>query len=751
MTPADRADFKKRYGLEMPKRLDPKRLTEPAMNKLAVWRMDTYTELLRTMHARAQKLSPGALTYAVTAPSQYQVAAYNDLEKMSEFLGTTNSDLYSASYNFVRAGMQHIRGAQGNRRPVLSTSGCLVARRAIRANIVAHLMNGANALWPYTVQHRRSMAQGVEETVPYLRMLRDTPLGRALARSRLVRYAAVLNERAAFLDDIRRGALAGDITVCQARVRRRGSMRNIPLDAVYASHLADEIADYRVLIVPSGRKMSDASAKTIARWVRGGGRLIVEGESIRTPAFASLASVRPGSDNAQPQGAVNGLGGALAGREFSTASALVPVTPGKAQVLAKAGDSPVVTRAAAGKGAVVFVALLDAPNELIEPLVREMGGPLPCELDAASNGSVRLSAATDGRTTTVMLYNEHFADARDVTVALRDIAPAGRRLALNVSDGTQMEVADTLSLRLGPGRAAFVILLPPEQAKGLPKPGPALGPPAYAPSAGMEFLRLEARKKAVRRRARKAGTVYVAVFNNLVPAALRKSPPDYGETAIRGALVSEPGVEAEFIENLAPETLASYDVLVMPNMQTRGTNWPRGWEPHVRQFVANGGGALLVHHCVGFGEFSGAAFPEIGSGPTYVKVRGMKVVAEHPVVNAASVKAAFPREVNDPAFLARFKALELPVGATFQSGFPDYVKIAPGPQGQVIVKSLPVGGAGDDPALVAGRVGKGRVVLSGMNLGCRCLRTEGGWKVDEVLSPPERSILVNSIFWLAGR
>ena len=744
----DKEHFRKTYGHEMPEQWDPSKLgDDPAMAELSIWRMDMYTRLLRAMHDRAQELSPGALTYVVTAPGQYEIQSYNDLEKMTEFLGTANSDLYSTSHDYVRWGMQHIRGSQGNFRPVLSTPGGLIGARGFRSCLSYHLMNGANAVWHYTVQHRRSKAESVYATVPIFELIRDTPLGGALARGRLVRYAAVLHERSSFLDCIREGDINRNLTALQVRVKNRGAMRNVPIDVLFASHLAEELPGYRVLVVPSGRKMSPESAQTIMDWVRQGGRVIFEGEAI--PGLPEPYDVTAF------KGPVTGQAAPFLGRTYSTSSQRVPLDAGDSRVLASAAGDPVVTMSDAGRGAVVNLALLDGPNDLVETLVRTLGGPLPYEPDEKSGAMVRLSVSTTGADSVLMLFNEHFNEAQDVMVKLRDAAlpaTAGPRVAVNVSAGTRELFTDSLEVRVPPTQPVFVLLTAEAGAIDIAQAGDALGAPAYAPEGGMSFLKLKPKKRAAgKKRVRKPNTVYAAVFNAADPPA-GKRPPDYGETAILNALAAEKGVEAAFLDDLGSLLSQDVDVLVMPNMQNKGSNWPtpEDWRA-VREFVTVGGGVLLVHSTVGFADFSPVLFPEIGGGPDYVKVRGMKVVQDHPVVNAASVKASFPTEVNDPAFLARFRALELPVDTEFQSGFPDYVRIEPGPSGKVLVKSMVESGAGDDPTVVAGSVGRGRVVLSGMDLGVHCVHTVHGWEVRDEISPQERAILVNAVFWLAGR
>ena len=61
-------------------------------------------------------------------------------------------------------------------------------------------------------------------------------------------------------------------------------------------------------------------------------------------------------------------------------------------------------------------------------------------------------------------------------------------------------------------------------------------------------------------------------------------------------------------------------------------------------------------------------------------------------------------------------------------------------------------GLGDDPVVVVGRVGQGKVVLSGMTIGYKLHRRDAEWvgPADE-LAPGEMKVLVNSVYWLAER
>jgi len=743
-----KADFKRKTGLALPEKLDVSTLPDEATNQAVLWRMDLLTELVREMDAIVKAARADALTFVCTAPTQmsHEIGTLNDLETWSAFIGTTASDLYSTDFAAVRFGLQFIRGAQGNRKPVLGIHGATFTARDLYVNLGAHLMNGANALWFFSLGWHRF---GRDVQAPVIReyeILRETGLGGFLAKARPLRYAAVLCERASLLAGIRRGELRNSRALYHDYVEKQASLRNVPVDILFAGRLAEELPGYRVLVVPSGRDVSASSAAAVERWVRTGGRVIVEGESLLTPALASLCGVSVSAEAGSPAEQVEGRAGPLAGAAFAVNTRWRPLTSAGASVLAVApSGAPVVTTHKAGEGVAVAIGLVDVPHDLTRRLAVSLGGTLPVELDAASHPDVRLATLSDGRRTAVGLFNEHFSDARAAVVTLNDVAPAGKRTAVNLHHGTQQPVAETLQVRLPAKTWNFVLVEPASQAPAVPPPGTFTQAPAYAGRAGMDFLKLTEEKPAAKRK-KVPGFIYVGVVKN---RSSSRKPVDYGGEAILRGLRDQKGLAAEFATDLSPETISFYDVLIVPNMVRPGPNLGTAWEKHVREFVLAGGGALLVHHSAGYKDTASPLFPEVATAGTYIPVRGMKVVADHPVVNARALEEAFPTERNDPAFAAGIARHKLAVGRTFNSGFPDYIRLVPGPAGAVVVRSLRSGDLGGDPTLVAGAAGQGRVVLSGMDIGAKCDKQGGRWVVAESLSPEEESVLLNAVFWLA--
>ena len=184
----------------------------------------------------------------------------------------------------------------------------------------------------------------------------------------------------------------------------------------------------------------------------------------------------------------------------------------------------------------------------------------------------------------------------------------------------------------------------------------------------------------------------------------------FGEQGILKALARVKALRADVIKALDQLTLATLDVLVLPDVHDVG-NAPAGWREAIRDFVVAGGGVLLTHDSAGVKPEE--LFPEAVLGTTRHVSRAIKPVLDHPV--AAGV---------------------LP----FVCRFGDHRVLRPGPAAQVLLR-----GGGDQCAGVIASVGKGGVVHIGAAIGLDEAAQEGEPNEDEA------RLLVNAVLWLAGR
>jgi hypothetical protein len=135
------------------------------------------------------------------------------------------------------------------------------------------------------------------------------------------------------------------------------------------------------------------------------------------------------------------------------------------------------------------------------------------------------------------------------------------------------------------------------------------------------------------------------------------------------------------LHHLRPDHLATAEVLVLSQAHDVEELSPAAVQA-VRQWVASGGVLILTHDAVG-ARWHPRMFPEVGVGADFSRDRDLLVM-----------KAIGEFKVED--------ALE--------HAYDDHVRIAPAPAAEVLLREATEKGA---PVLVAGPVGKGRVILYG--------------------------------------
>jgi len=747
-----RTAFEERYGMPMPEKLDFARLADPAMHNWMLYKMEVINDLIRDMTAAVREQVPDAFVFHVTSPNNhFRLEGYHDLETQSQWVTTTNSDLYSTGVDHTRYMLAYIRGAQGNDRPVFTVNGCLYDADDVALNLRQHLMYGSNALWYFDLTFSRMYPEAAGANYEGFRMLRDTGLGQVLAQARPVRHTAVLRSRAGWMACLKRGEKSGRLLDYERRIQDRVLMHNVPTEILFSSHLTpDALGDYKVLIVPSEPVIEPEVADTIAQWVQQGGRVIVEGEAARNETLARLCGVTVG-DRAEGPADLSGSG-PLAGADAQISSAYLQVASTEGEAVGTVGDSPAVSIAERGQGRACYVSLLDAPTELVRELVLDLGGPPPISVPEEASRDIEVSALSDGARTVVMVYNSHVNEPRTVDLTLNDLPVADGARVIEVEAGRVSDLDGALHAEVAPGHVGIYLLASPEQyAMSEVAERPPVAPVHLSMHPGTEFLRLEPEPERDADLPKKdSEKIYVAVLRNL------RSPLegcDLGATAMVAALSQRDDVVVEYVEDIDADALSRYEALIVPNMGTGNPapNLSDGWEAEVREFVERGGGALLIHHATGFMPVSHPVFPEIAEAPDYVPITAMQVAADHPVATGQALRDRYPEKAENPAFAVYFEETAMSAGDAFQSGFADYIKLKPGPDGTAVVVSQREGNAGGDATVVAGQVGAGRVVLSGINIGCHTVPGDEGFDYVEELNDAENALLINSVYWLAAQ
>ena len=141
----------------------------------------------------------------------------------------------------------------------------------------------------------------------------------------------------------------------------------------------------------------------------------------------------------------------------------------------------------------------------------------------------------------------------------------------------------------------------------------------------------------------------------------------------------------------------------------------------IRKYVKEGGGVLLTHDAVGYRAHK-IAFPEIGKGITNPKLDLVKVIEEHPITYG------------------------LKKGEIFIHSYADHIALEKASLGKVLIEDKR-----GYPVVIAGRLGKGKVVLNGMITGYASKKRGNFAGEEKKPEGGELKVLVNAVGWLGSK
>jgi len=192
----------------------------------------------------------------------------------------------------------------------------------------------------------------------------------------------------------------------------------------------------------------------------------------------------------------------------------------------------------------------------------------------------------------------------------------------------------------------------------------------------------------------------------------------FGAAALIGAISRHEAFNCFSLPRLDREALGKSDVVVIS--KTAANVYFKHASELLRSWVEGGGRLLLCFDAIGYRGHP-PLFPELGKGRTNPKGDVVRIAGEHPVTGG-------------------FKT-----GDEFIHAYTDHVQIEKGEQGAVLVTDEK-----GEPVVMAGEIGKGKVVLNGMIPGYASI--ERGEYAGREKEPEggELSILLNAIQWLGS-
>jgi hypothetical protein len=746
--------FKKKYGMDPVFKVDPDKLSEPDQHNTVLFQMDVYTETLKAMADAARANDKNIYIGDQVNPSsmtRLQRGAPHDWERHSDFLNTISMDLYNAPRSQFKYYVKLMRSMFDNKGPIMMYQGCTTPAKAIIANQNYPLMWGIDAMFLYRPRGFIDF-DFMNEVKRNYQYLDYTGIGDMLTAYWPLKRVALFRDRAGMINDIKEGRWSNRGSVYDSRIQNMTYLKNLQTDIVMSKYFKSEtLKDYPILLVTSDPVISDKFAETIKEYVENGGCAILEGETLKNPVLQKLAGLKSSGDKSEFNGRLEGA------NAFTFAGEMVKIENDGAKVLYSFSDgSPILLEKDLGKGHIYAVPPLlssktDAQKDIAEfyKALFDIISPQVLQVCGKDGECVDSGIMTDGQNYVLSVFNQSFEDK---CVEFKWQGEAPPEIIVDFSNGSIIKFSGKMKIEIPRGQIKHyflgtegVINLP--QISELPRNNDISF--SHEPDSGIASLKMPDKEKTITKLPEKVkGCSYIAVLtDNENPS---KDAPISGDNAIYNSLRGRDGLKVELINDISPELLSYYDAVVIPNIGCGKANLPRAltgkdWEGILREYVKNGGSVLINHRGIGYTPCKYPPFPEVGVNAIadICKVRDMELVSKHPVANGECWKKRFPAKAKNPAFQEEMDYFTLKPGDSFRIGSGDYIPIKPSAEAEVIVKSKLINGKGGDPVVVAGKLGKGKVVLCGMSL---------GWNDGkEEMNKTEEKILINSAYWMTEK
>ena len=539
---AERADFRNRYGADMPNdarakgtdeldellaaestegflkapRLAPTLLTELACtnlndpSQLAMFRMkiDANNLFMGDAARTARQANSNILVTTVTSPRNLGIpgedSAFADFETLAESFSTVCLDLYSNDGGWLNGMIKYARGAQGNRRPLFIISGYAGwdDRAMVELNQHLQVMYGANGLCYFAFDRLCSPWPLLGATDAFT-FFDYTGLGDFAARAWPLEFVGVLRDRDEFFASLARGETCNTIGTGSLYEQSIYQMTEglamgfaIPVNVIAATHLEAELrAPYKLIVVPNNPTLSDANAALLRGFMEAGGHLIVEGETIRNAAMAALAGVRPAGKARTGDLKLTGITAPLEDWSATLNGACQPVElqPGTAVLATLADSQPAITLAAVGKGKAVYIAPRIGPHAKSESLhtglrriAQQLIGYVPVTIEPNVAWTTVL---TDGERYCIGAFNCSGRRRDGLSMTLRGFPPALNTLtSLRTGETYPVTQGKAGGFSLLPGQPDYFMLAPSANRPATRLPTAA--PIGESRKPGMDFLDL---------------------------------------------------------------------------------------------------------------------------------------------------------------------------------------------------------------------------------------------------------------------
>lgn len=751
--------FKDKYGMDYTEKFDYNKLKSPEMYNNTFYKSEIITSLVKALSHAVKETNPKSNILTVSAPALNFFSlenGYHDLEAQADYLNCVGADYYTTDLDALMFAHKFCRGATGNNKPLWTWVGWSHFAEGVndpdyfRKQTYFHILTGANnSTFAGIALSEPDLPQTALVMKKVTRLFDYTGLGKLIAESKPYKFMAVFRDRDAFFDSVKNGECKGkyQLTDYDKRVAQAVQTPNIPSDIITAKFFTlKNLAEYKILVIPDSRVLSENIIRVIKEYVANGGIAIIQGASVEK-FYNKAMKVTSDPEMLEVKWNIPEAKEHLNNNEVVDST--VELANGSAEILAQSSKGKVlINRAKYGKGEIICYATRNKFPGL--KYVIQTVGNTPLTIADGLRSNLFMKNGGSGEFI-LGVCNPSLQETYSGSVNLNFLK--GKKIkVVSVMDGEELEINnDSCKLTIPPDQVYFYILTQNDKM-GIPEHGRSIGQSqfsAYSSEEGMKFL-YQKKTSAVNTaslnsKLKDPKLRYVGIFN--LGGATNLS----GYKGINEALKAyEKYITTSYISNLDIDTLEYFDAVVIPTVPfSPNAQIGRSFIENLRDYVKNGGGVMLIHNSIGpRGALSSAVFPEIGSISSRSVLRNIKVTEEHPIISGKDFKKFCGWATYDPSLNVLFQKAQIAKGDIIRSAYNDHMEIAPGKDGSIIGRSLTEKGENYTPAIVAGTFGKGKVVLSGLGLGFSS--ADQNKTIEKAPVDGELALLVNSIFWLAN-
>ena len=654
---------------------------------------------------------------------------YVDIENKAPFIDTLQTEIVvkmTPNLTDIKYGTRYPLGVFGNDGRAIQHHFYYYSPHESYATgtMALPLMFGVKSFCSESISNRMNNSELVEITADFYRFIDRTDLKKIAAKTAPFKFAGILRDRDAFKNDIIKcnfKTLPDKMSAYESSCKEISSLKNIPFDIIDNRFCTlPELEKYKLIVIPSDPVLSDNLASEIVKYVKNGGCLITENETVRNGILAEALGVRLEKDSVNSSHSVNIKGGSEIANKFSSA---VEVSKVCARVVGydSSGQSAIFIHEF-GKGKTLYSKYTLSENlisdkekgmfykSLIKNLIGQLPWEIPCEFDNLVDSSVLLA----GNEFILGVYNP---GSKPAAFKIKMNFPVKKdSYILDLRKSVRSEFGGEACVDIPAGCVGFYIV-GSEKTTSVPVMKRL---PNYGGAASVSGMKFAENRGGFKYDLPKQGGKVIGVFK-----AGSVGSQNYGSTGIYDCLSGADlkDIKIKYLNDLKESTLNNCNVVIIPNMGFQlPVNLDENWYKSIKAFVEAGGNVMLIHHAVGV-DVAPPVFPEIGAPDGTYGSKAMTITKQHPVTQ--DIKDA---PVQDIAW--------------------GFLGIQPGNDGIVLARGC-ADGKLLSPVLVAGKVGKGNVVLSGICFGAAG-KTENGKYVKYEVQPESnlKKIFLNSVNWM---